>query len=319
MKKCLKNYFRKKRTPVYALLADVLSITVAIALVNVHASDAKVAEAVTVGQHWKDKASGLKGERDDAREDFEKSEEEGEEKDGRIDAQNKRLGDLIKQIGEMTDQLAKLQPAEALELCVIQDVSGSQEPHINRLRATLKSLFDWLPYLARSCKISVLGIRDGVVYQYPLTEIMPAYKDKGLSQAKLLKFMDGMQTQTSMVNHTQAFEQAFAMLDGESKTTQRQVIVVGDFGCSEIDNRVGHSPAERQHAAKLVRDAQEWASRGDHHSIASVYVGASGTLDEQWFRDLANPRESHFTTDSADLFRFILSSIRPKGFSNEKN
>lgn len=344
---------KKKRSPVFTILCDVAFQIIVALLLLVQISSVKLVQVTKVADsvpNLEEQIAGLddalttsqaagrgKDKKIDELEDrLDRAEADGADKDGVIEGLNqsiskartsavekdgiieglkRKIGKQGQEIGELTDQLGRLQPASALQLIVIVDVTGSQEPHIKRLRDTLKSLFDWLPYLAKKCKIGVLGVRDGVVFRFNLTDIKPHYSDGGRSQKALLDFLDNLNTKRSLVNHGAAIQEAIDTLGTEIKGTQQQILLLGDVGCSELDGQQGHSPKERQAAGELINKVGDWVRSGDDRTFTTVYTGVANSLDQQWFQRLAQPRVENYSTDSTDLFRFILNSIRPKGYT----
>lgn len=302
---------RRGKNIFLTILIDLFSYVIIVCVLLVRNADNDLAEA---GKE----IEGYRAVLVDAEKRFTKSQQEGEEKAGVIKDLRRRNGEQNDQIGELTDQLAKLTPAEELELVVILDVTASQQPNIRQLRDNLKSLMDWLVLLSQSCKIGVVGIRSKVEYEFPMTEIKPYYTDGGRSQRNLLTWLDQLQTETDSVNHPAAFSKAFNMFGEPSPSTHQQVLFLSDIGCSEIDGTIGYSESDLDQANQLIRTVRNWGAVNQNRSVGTIYTGIQKKgYDLKLFQNLAHPRDENFSTNSADIFRFILNSIKPKGNTNE--
>lgn len=221
----------------------------------------------------------------------------------------RRLAEAEQRGAQQEAELKKLRPGGPVDIVILADVTGSLAPHLDRLQASLKTLFRWSARLSSECRIGVLGVRDRVVYRFPLTVIRPEGEDG--SQAKLLTFIDSMQTAASPIDHRPAFKEAIAMLPDSGRSGRRQVIItLSDIGQSERDGITGYSAAETAEAQRIVDDVHAWASAGDR-SVGCIYVGQGGVTSQhwRWFQDLAYPAGKNFAADSAELFNVIFNAI----------
>lgn len=237
------------------------------------------------------RADDAEGRAKDAQDRARKAEQEGKEKD---------------------EALKKLRPGGPVDICILVDQTGSMEPHIERLKRALQSLFRWTPRLSSECRISIVGVRNGVVARFPLTAIRPPSEDG--SQAKLMNFITSMKTVGSPIDHRPAFDEAFAILPDQNLVGRRQVIItLSDIGQSELDGQQGYSSAEMANARRIVSDVRTWALKGNR-SVGCIYVGPDNqaSLDRKWFQNLAQPAGQNFASDSAELFDVIFKSIDQK-------
>lgn len=240
--------------------------------------------------------------------------EQGEELAGTIEELERKLGDQGQRIGQLTEEMARLQPGGPVDVVFIVDCTKSMDPHHEQLKKALVSLFRWTPRISSECRIGVLGVRDGIVYRYPLQVIHPPVKDGGQSQSELLNFMASMKTASAMIDHKPAIEEAFRMLPEKGRNDRRQVIfMLSDVGQSERDGKVGYSTREWEEATAIVNDVKSWASKGER-SVGSIYVGNGNATSQerQWFQHLAQPSGQNFASESAEMFDVIFRAIEQK-------
>ncbi|TWU59591.1 hypothetical protein V7x_55010 [Crateriforma conspicua] len=313
---------RRNRGPLWTMMTDVGFQLIAVLLVLVtnfksEANSAKLA-AVELQEDndglWEEN-HGLKGQLEDTEEELENYAENGKRQQGIINRLTKDLGVLGEQLGEKTEELNKLRPGGPVDIVMIADCSDTMTPHHERLKKAQLSLFQWAPRLSSRCRVGVLGVRDGVVYRYPLTTINPPWKDGGKSQSQLIDFMTGVKTSPSLVNHAPAFDEALAMLPDSHRATRKQVIILlGDIGPSELDGSGYVFSAREMSVAKDVASrVRRWAEKGSR-SVGSIYVGPDQqtSIDRKWFQSLAYPSGQNFATDSTELFNVIFKAIEQK-------
>lgn len=313
---------RTSRGSLWTMMTDVgfQLIAVLLVLVTNYKTDANSAQVALVEVEEKndglwDEIHGLKGQLNDAEEDLENYADEGKKQQGIINTLTKDLGVLGEQLGEKTRELNKLRPGGPVDVVVMVDCTGSMELHHERLKKAMVSLFQWTPRLSSKCRIGVLGVRDGVVYRYPLQTIVSPDKDGGKSQAKFLAFMAKMKIEGSLINHASAFREALAMLpDSERQTRKQSIIVLGDIGPSELDGDGYVFSANELAVAKDISSrVRRWSAQGSR-SVGSIYVGPDdqSSMDRKWFQSLAQPAGQNFATDSTELFNVIFRSIEQK-------
>lgn len=313
---------RTSRGPLWTVMTDVCFqlIVALLVVVTNYKTEANYAKLATVEVEleneglWQEN-HGLKGQLEEAEDDLENYADKGKKQQGIINTLTKDLGVLGEQLGDKTKELDKLRPGGPVDVVLIPDCTGSMELHHERLKKAMVSLFQWTPRLSSRCRIGVLGVREGVVYRYPLQTIVSPGKDGGKSQAKFLAFMAGMKTEGSLINHAPAFREALAMLpDSDRKTRRQAIIVLGDIGPSELDGDGYVFSANELAVAKDISSrVRRWASQGSR-SVGSIYVGPNdeASMDRKWFQSLAQPAGQNFATDSTELFNVIFRSIEQK-------
>lgn len=308
---------RIRKGTVFTILTDVsFQIIFSLLLLVQSYSTAWQAEAKKAAD-GKTKNDGLKAKLGDTRVKYKRALGDIENSGGKILDLKDLVGEQGEHIGELTEQLARLQPGGPVDIMVMADCSASMQPHLERLRHALTALFDWTPRLASECRIGVLGFRRGVVYRYPLTRIEPVSKDGGQSQRDLLAFMGTLETESSPTDHLPVFKEGLSKLPLVKDGRKQVALIIGDVSTSELDKDiVRFSQAEREQARVIVSGVRKWASIGDR-VVGSIYVGTETdeptSLNRRWFEDLAYPQGQNFSSDSAELFHVILRAIEPAG------
>lgn len=307
----------KKQSPLWTLMSDmgfqlfaVLCILVSQAkthLVDIERVLAQRTQEVA-GLHVETR--GLQGQLEIAETELANYAETGAEQQGIIVELTKEVGEKGEQIGQLTAQWNKLRPSGPIDIVFIIDCSQSMEIHHDRLRSAQKSLVRIVSRLSSDCRISVLGIRNGVVYRSPLKPIESPYVDNGTSRDELLRFMDEMDTASSHISHQQAIADAIGMLSAEHASTRKQaILILGDVGPSELDGHAGRSASESAMAKEMLEAIRLWVGVGQR-SVGTIYVGSDpSSPDGKWFRDLSHPSSQNFSTDSTELFSMLLQII----------
>lgn len=247
---------------------------------------------------------GLKGQLDEADEQLENYADKGKRQQGIINKLTKDLGVLGEQLGEKTKEIEKLRPGGPVDILAVIDTSSTSQPYIEEFKRALTGLFQWTPRLSSQCRIGVLGVRDKVAYEYPLTEISATDQD---TQDALLDFIAGMEPATAMMNHRSGLTKAIEMLNAGNDGSRRQVILlVSDIATAEHDGAIGLSASDRREAGVLLAGIERWASK-DHRIVASIYTGSGReqSFDYQWFQKLAQPGIENFSANSSEMFNVI--------------
>ena len=141
--------------PMLKMTIDV--VTILFALVAVLAGKNKEAENAALGRveiavqayHGTYKyAHGLKGQLEEAEDDLEHYAKEGEKFRGIIETLEKDLGVMGEQLGEQQEELNRLRPGGPVDIVITVDCTMSMDPHHERLKKALITLFKWTPRLS---------------------------------------------------------------------------------------------------------------------------------------------------------------------------
>lgn len=235
--------------------------------------------------------------------------------EGRASDAEGRESDANRRADEAEGKLSAMQPGGPCDLVVIVDCTGSMEQTIQGLQKAMAAIFQWIPYLSKECRIGIVGMRNGVAYDFPIREIQPAYKDAGRSQAELLQFLSSIEVKPSPADHLPCLRLAFKMLGLQKSDDHKQVcLLISDIGPCELDGNQSYSASETASAENLVAGVQRWASQAQNRAFGALYVGTEpeGGASREWFQELSAPSGKHFYTDSSDMFLSILDLIKPQ-------
>lgn len=324
---------RSSRGPLWTMMTDVGFQLIAVLMVLIQTYDEDLGKAhadldVAINDGYearreRDEAEGEAEEANERADDAEKragdaedqasdAEERADDAEGRANDAQDRARKAEEEGKKKDEALNKLRPGGPVDICILVDCTGSMAPHHERLKKALRSLFRWTPRLSSECRIGMLGVRDGVVYRYPLTVVRPPSHDG--SQAELLAFIADMKTVPSPIDHRPAFREAFSILPDSNRDGRRQIIIaLSDIGQSERDGMPGYSSSELSEARSIVSDVRSWAIKGNR-SVGCIYVGPdnASSIDRKWFQSLAQPAGQNFASDSTELFDVIFRSIEKK-------
>jgi len=213
---------------------------------------------------------------------------------------------------------SRLQEGEPVTIVLMPDVTSSMDEPLEALRSAMALLVELMPQQSSDFRVGVVAFRNGVVAEYPVTPILPKYRDDGKSQQGVLAFLDTLQPERGHTNHLPAFKRAVEMLHEAHPTAEKDrkeiVTFLGDVGPSEIDAKTGYTESERKTKDILLSGMQKWAAYPDRRrSIISLYSESEFSRSDPgreetlaWFKALGSVSDSSaFYTDSNELLRAI--------------
>lgn len=235
-------------------------------------------------------------------------------KDGVIDDLKRGVEQLTVENGKLR---SRLRAGDPVTLLVLIDVTGSMTKSIEELRESLAVLCEILPNTSKDFRVGILAYRSGVVARFPITPILPTYVDQGKSQKAVLAFVASLEAKGAYTDHLPVFREAFAMLDKAHQKPdpdrKERLVLLGDVGPSELDEKQGYNSAERAMKGRLLKGVNDWAGKGDR-AVEALYAQNDFTKSDpaaaesrEWFQALGKVSpKSAFYTETSSLLRAVL-------------
>lgn len=337
-----KPWKRNRRSLFALLMTDVLFNLLAfyMLMVGVKTEALTTSEALAAEvPGLKKDVTGMKGMLAKAEEDLTKAKEQGDKAQSLLKGKDVKFGRLKKEFQLLTSKLGGLKKTisqqdvviknfqkhfragKPITLLVMIDVTASMQQPIDDLLSALSAVCEYLPMTSKQFSVGILGFRQGVVAEFPVTPILPHYEDNSRSEQSVLNFVKSLRPVNAWTEQESVFERAKSMLQAAGSSADPESVVhivyLSDTGPSELDGVVGYNATERQMKARILRSMQQWASRGQR-GISSLYVESeytkkdpAGSESRQWFEALGSVSESSgFYTDSSELLRALLKATR---------
>lgn len=298
-----------------------------------------------------EKITGLQGELDEANTALTQARDEGAELDSVLENQETRFGDLKNQldltssengdlkkklgrlntqngqltatVGELTGQLSTIQAhfraGAPVTLVVLIDGTWSMEQLHADLRLSLSTLFEFMPNTSKDFRVGILLFRDGVIKEFPITQVLPIYEDKGHSQQAVLTFVDSFTAIRSHTDQLPVFQRAVQMIAAAhpqvDPTRKERILLLSDVGPSEADRIQGYSEAERKTKTRILSGMKKWAEHGNR-GVAAIYAESQDSQQDpgaaesrQWFQKMGHVSpKSDFYTNANQALRAVLQA-----------
>ncbi len=165
-------------------------------------------------------------------------------------------------------------------LVVCVDASASMTAVYEAIRAQMPQLAERLYDAGAEIQVAIIPFREVPLDAMPLTSIRSTGSDGGQSVARLNRYLNGVNLESTAVDPVAAVNGALAMLaNHQGPEAFTCVVVVGDTG-----PETQSTPADQQ---RLMRDLAAWRAAGDHRSVHPVYLGDPSSDQVAFFRDLA--------------------------------
>lgn len=210
--------------------------------------------------------------------------------------------------------LARAVTTIGLDVVFIIDVSKSWEVQQTQVLETINLLSDVMPDLAAEVRFGVIGFREAVAYEYPLSQVFPTEIDNGQSKARLSRFIETMAADGARVDIELAIDRGLGFMGNRVTDGRIQLlIVVGDVGMEEKsgDDVLDHFEIEA--AKTLFARVGRWASNNpENRRVLTLYMGEKSnpvTDGETFFRFVAEKcgKQGHYSDNPS---RLVIDAVR---------